>query len=77
VTFELVNFMELIGEAMGIRIPDVYKRLRLLNDIDAVVADSADLVAAHGLDLEQVRETVAIEMFGAKPQRKPASQASA
>jgi Fe-S oxidoreductase len=76
VRFELVNFMELIGEAMGIRIPDLYKRLRLLNDIDAVVADSADLIAAHGLDLEQVRETIAVEMFGAKPQPRPAAQPS-
>jgi Fe-S oxidoreductase len=77
VSFELVNFMELIGEAMGIHIPDLYKRLRLMNDIDAVVADSADLIAAHGLDLEKVRETIASEMFGAKPQqRTPAPQAS-
>jgi len=73
VSFELVNFMELIGEAMGIGIPDLYKRLRLMNDIDAVVSDSADLIAAHGLDLEKVRDTVAAEMFGAKPaQRAPA-----
>jgi Fe-S oxidoreductase len=27
VSFELINFMELIGESMGIRIPDLYKRL--------------------------------------------------
>src|SRR3954466_10123199 len=32
VSFELLNFMELIGESMGIHIPDLYKRLRFRRD---------------------------------------------
>jgi heterodisulfide reductase subunit D len=63
VTFELLNFMELIGEAMGIRIPDLYKRLRMLGDIDQIVADTSDLIAAHGLDLDTVRDEIAADMF--------------
>jgi len=63
VSFELVNFMELIGEAMGIHIPDLYKRLSMMRDIDAIVADTADLITIHGLDLETVREVVAKDMF--------------
>jgi heterodisulfide reductase subunit D len=63
VTFELVNFMELIGEAMGIHIPDLYKRLSMMRDIDAIVADTADLIAIHGLDLETVRDVVAKDML--------------
>ena len=35
VEFELLNFMELIGEAMGIHIPDLYKRLSMIGDIKA------------------------------------------
>ena len=73
VTFELVNFMELIGEAMGFRIPDLYKRMRLMGDVDAVVADSADMIAEHGLDLEQVREVIATEVFGGKLPAKAAA----
>jgi heterodisulfide reductase subunit D len=65
VSFELVNFMELIGESMGIHIPDLYKRLRLIGDIDAMIADSADLIAAHGLDLDTVRDVLAQDMAGA------------
>jgi hypothetical protein len=65
VSFELVNFMELIGESMGIRIPDLYKRLRLIGDIDAIVADAADLIAAYRLDLDLVRDVLAQEMLGA------------
>ena len=63
VTFELVNFMELIGEAMGLHIPDLYKRLRLMDDIDRIIADTSDMIAAHGLDLETVRDELAADMF--------------
>ncbi|MFL5282207.1 MAG: (Fe-S)-binding protein [Rhodopila sp.] len=63
VAFELVNFMELIGEAMGIHIPDLYKRLSMMRDVDAIIADTADLIAIHGLDLETVRDVVAKDML--------------
>ena len=66
VSFELLNFMELIGEAMGIHIPDVYKRLSLMADVDAILADTADMIAAHGMDIEMVREVVIADMFGGK-----------
>ncbi len=73
VSFELLNFMELIGESMGIHIPDLYKRLTLMGDIDAIIADTADMIAAHGLDLETVRDVVAQDMFGGKIPTKAAS----
>ena len=63
VTFELVNFMELIGEAMGIHIPDLYKRLRLMGDLDQIIADTSDMIAAHQLDLDTVRDALAEDMF--------------
>ncbi len=63
VTFELLNFMELIGEAMGIHIPDVYKRLKLMGDIDQIIADTSDMIAANGLDLDTVRDEIAADMF--------------
>jgi heterodisulfide reductase subunit D len=63
VTFELLNFMELIGEAMGIHIPDLYKRLRMMGDIDQIIADTSDLIAANGLDLDTVRDEIATDMF--------------
>jgi len=65
VSFELVNFMELLGESMGIDIPDLYKRLALIGDIDTIVADTSKLIAAHRLDLETVRDVLAQELLGA------------
>ncbi len=66
VSFELLNFMELVGEAMGIHIPDVYKRLSLMGDVDRVLADSAAMIAAHGMDTAMVRDVVAKDMFGGR-----------
>ncbi len=65
--FEVVNFMELVGEAMGLHRPDLFKRLKMLQDVDAVIADSQDLIAAHGLDLEEVRSVILEDMLGDQP----------
>ena len=72
VSFELLNFMELIGEAMGMHIPDLYKRLSLIGDIDAIIAETAGQIEANGLDLDQVRDALAHDMFGAKPKERRA-----
>ena len=69
--------MELIGEAMGIHIPDLYKRLSLIGDIDTIIADSADLIAAHRLDLDTVRDVLAQDIYGggASVPQKPSTAA--
>lgn len=66
VSFELLNFMELIGESMGISIPDLYKRLRMMGDIDAMIADCADNIKLHDIDLDELRDALAHDMFGGK-----------
>ena len=38
--FEIVNFMELIGESMGIAHADIFKRLKTMQDVDAIVDDT-------------------------------------
>src|SRR3546814_4186863 len=46
--FEVVNFMELVGEGLGIRRPDLFKRLKVMQDVDAIIADSRDQIGrAH------------------------------
>jgi Fe-S oxidoreductase len=62
--FEVVNFMELLGESMGLERPDLFKRLKIMQDVDAVVAASHDMIADHGLDLDDVRAVVLKDMLG-------------
>ncbi|MPY73304.1 MAG: (Fe-S)-binding protein [Alphaproteobacteria bacterium] len=76
VSFETLNFMELIGESMGIHIPDLYKRLRLLGDIDAIVTDTADLIGAYRLDLDTVRDVLAKDVLDAVPPLGEGARAS-
>lgn len=75
VSFELLNFMELIGEAMGIHIPDLYKRLSMIGDVDAIIGDAADLIAAHRLDLDTVRDVLADDIYGGGASVPPARPA--
>jgi len=65
--FEVVNFLELIGESMGIRREDAYKRLKKMQDADAILADVMDLVETHGLGLEEVRSVIEKELLGEQP----------
>ena len=65
-SFEILNFMELVGESLGVRHEDVYKRLKLMQDIDAIVRDSEDLVERHGLDLDEVRDVIYADMLSGK-----------
>ena len=62
--FEVVNYMELIGESMGISRPDLFKHLKLMADADAIVAASTPLIEANALDVEEARQVVLSEMLG-------------
>jgi Fe-S oxidoreductase len=62
--FTVANYMELVGEAMGIAEPDHFKQLKLMRDADAILAASAAQIEAHGLDPELVRNVVVQDMLG-------------
>ncbi len=62
--FEVVNYMELIAESMGIERPDMFKRLKLMQDADAIVTECKEMIAIHGLDPEKVRDTVLTYLLG-------------
>ena len=65
--FEVVNFLELLGESMGLTRPDLFKRLKHMADVDAILAETAPLIAAHNLDLDEARAIVARDMLGEQP----------
>ncbi len=53
--FQVVNALEIVGASMGLHHEDHYKRLKLKQDADAILADCADLAAQHGLDSATAR----------------------
>ena len=64
-SFEIVNFMEILGEGLGLYSADLYKRLKLIGDIDEMIVETAPLIEAHRLDLDTVRDALLAE-FGAR-----------
>jgi len=65
--FRIVNVLEIIGESMGVHEPDRYKRLKIMQDADAIIADCRDLIAQHGLDAEVARNVVIKCMLADQP----------
>jgi hypothetical protein len=53
-----MNVLEIVGESMGLHHEDCFKRLKMMQDVDAIMADCGDLVAKHGLDIETTRQSI-------------------
>jgi heterodisulfide reductase subunit D len=63
-SFEVVNFMEILGEGLGLKSEDLYKRLKAIRDVDDIIVETSPLIAAHGLDLDTVRDALLQEFGG-------------
>jgi Fe-S oxidoreductase len=62
--FRIINVLEIVGESMGIGEVDHFKRLKIMQDADAIVEDCRDLLAQRGIDTATAREVVAQAMLG-------------
>ena len=69
---QIINYISLLGEAMGLEDPDMYKRYKRLADPDAVFGEVEDYVTAHGLAPERVREILG-RMFAPRCEVDPAN----
>jgi Fe-S oxidoreductase len=65
--FRIVNILDIVGASMGLHHADHFKRLKIIQDAGAIVADCWDLIAAHGLDPALAREVVAKAMLAEQP----------
>jgi heterodisulfide reductase subunit D len=46
---------------------DHYKTLKIKQDVDAILADSADLIAFHHVDQDTARKVIVAGMLGDQP----------
>jgi heterodisulfide reductase subunit D len=65
--FRIINILEIVGESMGLRHDDHFKRLKIMQDADAIVADCRDLIVKHDLDPRVVREVVVKATLAEQP----------
>ncbi len=73
-SFEVVNFMELLGEGLGLDSADLYKRLKLIGEIDEIIVETAPLIEANHLDLDTVRDALFAEFGGTRPNAMQATE---
>jgi Fe-S oxidoreductase len=65
--FRIINILDIVGASMGLHHDDHFKRLKIMQDADAIVADCKDMLAAHGLDPTVAREVVVKAMLAEQP----------
>ena len=56
--FRILNVLDIVGESMGLRRSDEYKRLKLMQNVDDIAADCRDLSLYHGLDSDTTRKVI-------------------
>jgi Fe-S oxidoreductase len=65
--FRIVNILDIVGASMGLHHADHFKRLKMMQDADAIVADCRDMIEAHRLDPAQARAMVVKAMLNEQP----------
>jgi hypothetical protein len=56
--FRIVNLLELLGESMGLAQEDRFKRLKKLQDVEQILAETRDLLAAHHVGEAAARASI-------------------
>ncbi|MGN6572977.1 MAG: 4Fe-4S dicluster domain-containing protein [Pseudolabrys sp.] len=67
--FKIVNILEIVGASMGLTHESGFKRMKMMQDADAIVADCDDILAIHHIDPAKAREVVIQAMLSEQPLR--------
>lgn len=65
--FKIVNFLELVGEAMGLESKDLFQQWKMMQDVNRVRAEIAEQAVTAGPDLDTVREVLVDHMLREQP----------
>ena len=65
--FKIVNILDIVGASMGLHHDDHFKRLKIMQDADLIVADCRDMLAARNIDPAAARTVVVKAMLQDQP----------
>ena len=65
--FRIINILDIVGASMGLHHDDHFKRLKIMQDADAIVADCKDMIASYGIEPAFAREVVIKAMLKEQP----------
>jgi len=65
--FRVVNILEIVGASMGLHRDGDFKRLKIMQDADAIVADCKDMLGHYGIEPAKARDIVVKAMLAEQP----------
>ena len=65
--FRVINILDIVGASMGLHHDDHFKRLKIMQDADAIVADCKDMIEAYRIDPAMARSVVVKAMLNEQP----------
>lgn len=65
--FMIVNVLDIVGAGLGLKRDDVYKRLKITQDVDAILEDCADMLDQLGIGENAARSLVEQGLLGEQP----------
>jgi hypothetical protein len=65
--FAIINVLEVIGASMGLARTDHFKRLKIKQDVDAILADCADMLDHNGINADAARPVIEMALLGDQP----------
>jgi hypothetical protein len=65
--FRIINILDIVGASMGLHHDDHFKRLKIMQDADAIVADCKDMITAYRIDPAVARQVVVKAMLNEQP----------
>jgi Fe-S oxidoreductase len=65
--FRIINILDIVGASMGLHHDDHFKRLKIMQDADAIVSDCKDMIASYGIEPAFAREVVIKAMLKEQP----------
>jgi len=65
--FRIINILDIVGVSMVLHHDDHFKRLKIMQDADAIVTDCKDMIAAYQIDPAFAREVVVKAMLTEQP----------
>jgi heterodisulfide reductase subunit D len=65
--FRIINILDIVAASMGLHHDDHFKRLKIMQDADAIVADCKDMIDAYRIDPVMARSVVVKAMLNEQP----------
>ncbi|MEL6317640.1 MAG: (Fe-S)-binding protein, partial [Pseudomonadota bacterium] len=65
--FRVLNVLDIVGAGLGLRQDDAYKRLKIKQDVDAILADCAPQLAAWGVTPDAARPVLETALLKDQP----------